>query len=116
MGGESFTVLHQVIRMGDAKLAAKIISFRADVCLQDAKHGFSVLHVAAQSKHRDIVQLLLKARADTSQHIWSGKTAADLAALNGADTEIIQMLGGSAIGAVTRPINHDVASLTPEQR
>jgi len=112
--GESFTVLHQVSRMGDSHLAAKILAARADVCLQDAKHGLSALHVAAKSKNYDIVRLLLEAQADTSRRIQSGKTAADLAALNGAGAEIVQMLGGSAISAITPAVIHDVIALTAE--
>merc|ERR1712100_437487 len=69
--GESFTMLHHVVRVGHASLVRKMLAARADTNRQDAKQGFSPLHVAAKGKHHEIIQLLIDANADTELTIKS---------------------------------------------
>merc|ERR1711963_157445 len=101
--------------MGHVDLTAKVLAARADVCRQDAKQGFAPLHIAAKKKCDDIVRLLLDARADGKQTIKSGKTAADLAALNGASDEVVALLG-STVEKTIEPLCTGLAGLTLEQR
>jgi len=114
--GESFTILHQVARMGDVTLTRMILGARADVNRQETKVGLSPLHVAAKGKHHDIIQLLVDANADTTLTMHSGKTAADLAAVNGASEKTCLLLGGSRVEAQAAPSGGGYASLTPAQR
>jgi len=114
--GESFTALHQAVRTGNAIITHKILAARADVNRQESKVGLSPLHVAAKATHYDIIQLLVDASADTALAMNSGKTAADLAVVNGASQETIILLGGSRCEAQPPPLGGSIASLTPEQR
>jgi len=114
--GESFTALHQVARTGNVAVTRKILAARADVNRQETKVGLSPLHVAAKGTHHDVIQLLVDANADTTLTINSGKTAADLAAVNGASQETILLLGGSRGEAQPAPSRGCIAVLTPEQR
>ena len=62
--GESVTVLHEVVRLGDVDLTRMMLAARAAVNTQEVKGGLSPLHIAARAKHHDIIQLLLEANAD----------------------------------------------------
>merc|ERR1711971_1435978 len=68
--GKSFSVLHEVVRMGDLSLTAKILAAQADVNKQDMALGFTPLHMAAKTKDSyDIVKLLVDARAEVTRVI-----------------------------------------------
>eukprot|EP00931_Biecheleriopsis_adriatica_P117021 TRINITY_DN92587_c0_g1_i1.p1 TRINITY_DN92587_c0_g1~~TRINITY_DN92587_c0_g1_i1.p1 ORF type:complete len:521 (+),score=67.59 TRINITY_DN92587_c0_g1_i1:44-1606(+) len=114
--GESFTALHQVARTGNVTVTHKLLAARADVNRRETKVGFSPLHVAAKAAHPEIIQMLVDANADTALTINSGKTAADLAAVNGASKETIMLLGGSSGEAQPVASSVGYTALTPEQR
>jgi len=122
--GESFTVLHEAARTGDATLVTKVLAANAGLDRQDAKLGFSALHLAARAKHHEVVKLLLEARADTSATTATGKTAAELAETNGAGAATVALLRGEAAkpcdepmpAADPQPKAQTIHDLTPEQR
>jgi ankyrin repeat protein len=117
--GESRTTLHEVARLGDANLVRKVLAARADIDRQDAKVGLSALHLAARSKHHDVLRALIEARADLSQVTSSGKTAAELAETNGAPAATLALLRGSDAREESEAASgqpQTLESLTAEQR
>lgn len=121
--GETFTVLHEAARIGDATLVVKLLAAHACLDQQDTKLGLSALHLAARAKQHEIVKLLVGARADTGQATGGGKTAAELAETNGASAATLAILRGDAALPPEEPMPRHVLSnvetihdLTPEQR
>jgi len=109
--------------MRDDVLAAKILEARVEVNRQDKKLGFTALHIAAKATHHGMVKLLVDARAETATMIKSGKSAADLAALNGASTATMALLHCSGNATLRfentlkeRSCISTIAALTAEQR
>merc|ERR1711941_184408 len=90
--GESTTIVHHQAGRGDALLLQKLLAARADIDRQEAKQGFSALHFAARAKRQDVVQLLLDADADMQLRTAGGKTASEIAAVNGASDELLRIL------------------------
>ena len=71
-------------------LASRLILARADVNKQ-GKQGLSALHLAARCGNTKMVQILMEARADTSQKSDLG-TSLDLAKKNGG-LELLKLYG-----------------------
>jgi len=94
--GETRTVLHEAVRLGDVRLAERVLGARADLNRQDEKLGLSALHLAARSKHHGLVSILLQARADPELRTAGGRTAAELAQTNGAAAATVAILQGQA--------------------
>lgn len=93
--GETMTMLHLAAKSGDAVLAHKVLSARADLDKVDSKLGFSALHLAARGKRVDLVKLLVEAKAQVDQRTLAGKTAEELAKANRAPEQIISLLSGA---------------------
>jgi len=118
--GETRTLLHEAARRGDVTLAERCVAAAADVNKQDAKLGLSALHMAARSKHHEMVALLLRARADPQLVSAGGRTACELAETNGATEATLALLSGGDVPADAEqrgsPQPQTLASLTAEQR
>lgn len=125
--GETRTLLHQAARQGDAVLAARAIDVGAVVDQQDEKLGFTALHIAARSKHHDVVALLLERRASAELRTAGGRTAAELAETNGAPAATVALLrGDGSDGSIANKTSGEapaqatkaqkLGDLTPEQR
>lgn len=118
--GETRTVLHEAARTGDAALAAKLLAAGADVDRQDEKLGLTALHVAARGKHHEVARLIVQARADVSQTSSGGKTAAELAQVNGCPEALLALYRGEdapeAAAGAKASAPQTLESLTPEQR
>eukprot|EP00746_Dinoflagellata_sp_MGD_P142082 gnl/MRDRNA2_/MRDRNA2_75090_c1_seq1.p1 gnl/MRDRNA2_/MRDRNA2_75090_c1~~gnl/MRDRNA2_/MRDRNA2_75090_c1_seq1.p1 ORF type:complete len:390 (-),score=93.09 gnl/MRDRNA2_/MRDRNA2_75090_c1_seq1:152-1321(-) len=89
--GLNSTPLVETAYKGDISLLKKLIHARSDINFR-GKQGMTPLHMAARGRHLEAAQILLEARADTNIEV-NGKTAAQLAARNGA-TELASMLRG----------------------
>lgn len=96
INGETCTLLHGAARLGDSTLTARVLAAGARLDQQDKKLGFSALHLAARAKNHEVVQLLIEARADSGQRTAGGKTAAELAEVNGASAATLALLRGDA--------------------
>merc|ERR1719265_2752599 len=75
-------------------LASRLILARADVNKQ-GKQGLGALHLAARRGNTKMVQILMEARADTSQKSELG-TSLDLAKKNGG-LELLKLYGVESI-------------------
>mmetsp|Transcript_56889 Transcript_56889/g.144262 ORF Transcript_56889/g.144262 Transcript_56889/m.144262 type:complete len:522 (+) Transcript_56889:102-1667(+) len=99
--GVERTVLHEAAVSGDADLARRVLQTgRARIDAQD-KSGLTALHVAARGRRKEVLRLLVEARADVSLTTagaggTGGKTAAELARKNGADASVLALLGATA--------------------
>merc|ERR1711879_375657 len=90
------TVLHMVAHDGDAELTGRILARAPDLVNKQDKSGFSALHLAARGRHAEVVKLLLDARADRDLRAMVGdRTALELARTNGADGQLLALLGDS---------------------
>eukprot|EP00931_Biecheleriopsis_adriatica_P077782 TRINITY_DN51279_c0_g1_i1.p1 TRINITY_DN51279_c0_g1~~TRINITY_DN51279_c0_g1_i1.p1 ORF type:complete len:527 (+),score=113.64 TRINITY_DN51279_c0_g1_i1:189-1583(+) len=114
--GESKTLLHVAAKAGDVALARKLVAARADLDRMDSKLGLSALHLAARSKSTEVVRVLIEAKADQEKTASSGKTAADLAKVNGAPAELLALLSSDAQPEAVPAAARGYSSLTAEQR
>jgi len=123
-GREMQLPLHEAARTGDSVLATKCLAAGAEVNKSDVKNGFTALHMAARTKHHEISKLLVQARADVSLTSEAGKTAADLARVNGCPATLLATYGvegedaKAEAGSTTTGAGQKqtLESLTPEQR
>merc|ERR1719198_471617 len=121
--GESRSVLHDAAHKIDAGLMKKILSYSANVNQHDTKLGFSPLHLAARSKKagsHEVIAILVDARADIGQVASNGKTARELAQVNGASEATMALLRsdvGPAQSKQAEPVAvTTLKDLTPEQQ
>jgi len=119
--GESRTILHEAARTGDAALATRCLEVRADVNRQDKKLGLAALHMAARGKHHEVARLLVKAKADVDQKSGGGKTAYELAQVNGCPAaQLAAYRGEDSPAGAEEPAQagrkQTLQDLTPEQR
>lgn len=85
--GVGHSVLHEAARSGLLTLAQKVIAAAADVNTQRVGSGLTPLHLAVRGRKVELVELLLKHRADANL-VASGKTAIQLAAVNGLQLDL----------------------------
>merc|ERR1712194_253427 len=88
--GLSSSPLTEATYTGDIALMSKLIAARADLNVQ-GKQTMTPLHIAARGRNIEAARVLVDSRADVNI-IAMGKTAAQLAAKNGAN-DLAGMLG-----------------------
>jgi len=121
--GDSRTILHEAARTGDLALAKRCLEALADLNHQDKKLGLSALHMAARGKHHEMARLLIEGRADVNQTSGTGKTARELASVNGCPEDQLASYGGEETPKAMEVEKKDLPArpqtlqdLTPEQR
>jgi len=72
---EGWTALHYACRLGLTDVVALLLDARADVEVQDIRHGYTPLMVSATHGYADVCSLLLSKGAATDTVNHSGKTA-----------------------------------------
>lgn len=112
--GESMTVLHEAARLGDEELLRHALDSGAELHRQDAKLGLTALHLAARSRRHGAARMLLEARADPATRTAGGKTAAELAATNGAPAALVALLRGEGEAAEAAAAPEAAAGLAPQ--
>merc|ERR1719506_665297 len=85
--GLDHSMLHQAACTGNLANAERAIAHGANVNMQRAGSLLTALHMAVRKRSTEMIETLLKARADPRLTDAHGKTAIDLAAINNVSAE-----------------------------
>ncbi|KAK1296097.1 hypothetical protein QJS10_CPB15g01813 [Acorus calamus] len=77
------TPLHSAVQVGAMQTVKLLIKYKVDVNVAD--EGWAPLHVAIQSRNRDIAKVLLVNGADKTRRNKDGKTPLDISLCYGKD-------------------------------
>jgi len=70
---------------GDLKAVKSSLSSGVDINSQDAKNGYTALHLAASNDHKAIVKLLVESGADINKLNFRKETPLDLSGTESTD-------------------------------
>ncbi|KAJ8667558.1 hypothetical protein QAD02_009221 [Eretmocerus hayati] len=104
-----WSALHLAVKLGSLSLVMELIKAGADVNVTDMSYGRTVLHIAVDSNHKQIIQYLLtKTKIDVNKKNFGGNTALHNAVVKGgkAAEELVSIL--KAHGADPAIRNHNI--------